>query len=118
EEKPMFTFYIRKGVKWHDGVPFTGKDVAFTFDTIMNPNVECDPQRNYLQDCESVSHVDNDPYRVRFVWRKPYFLSFGVSVEMYILAEHIFHYEDADEINKTPKNQTLVGTGAYKLVKW
>ena len=26
-----YTFKLKKGVKWHDGKPFTAKDVAFTF---------------------------------------------------------------------------------------
>ena len=30
---------LRKGVKWHDGAPFTAKDVKFTFDLIKNPDM-------------------------------------------------------------------------------
>src|SRR5262249_30547978 len=26
----QFTFYLRRGVKWHDGAPFTAKDVVFS----------------------------------------------------------------------------------------
>ena len=29
------TFKLREGVKWHDGVPFTAKDVKCTFDLIQ-----------------------------------------------------------------------------------
>ena len=61
EERPVFTFYIRHGVRYHDGTPFTGKDVVFTFKTLMNPGVKCDNLRNYYQDCEKVELVDNDP---------------------------------------------------------
>src|SRR5689334_5199586 len=32
--KTSITFTIRKNVKWNDGVPFTAKDVAFTFNTM------------------------------------------------------------------------------------
>lgn len=28
----VFTFYLKKGVKWHDGTPFTSADVKFTFE--------------------------------------------------------------------------------------
>ena len=27
-------FFLRKDVKWHDGKPFTSKDVKFTFDMV------------------------------------------------------------------------------------
>ena len=33
------TFKLRKDVKWHDGTPFTAKDVKFTYDMIVNPDV-------------------------------------------------------------------------------
>lgn len=32
-----WTFHLKKGVKWHDGAPFTAKDVAFTYFSIMHP---------------------------------------------------------------------------------
>lgn len=32
-----FTFYLRKGVKWSDGAPFTCKDVLFSFKARMDP---------------------------------------------------------------------------------
>ena len=32
-----YTFYLEEGVTWHDGEPFTAKDVKFTIDTIMEP---------------------------------------------------------------------------------
>lgn len=32
------TFNLRKDVKWHDGTPFTTKDVAFTFRAMLHPD--------------------------------------------------------------------------------
>lgn len=34
-----YTFKLRDGVTWHDGKPFTSKDVKFTLDTIRHPDV-------------------------------------------------------------------------------
>src|SRR5918911_1965137 len=31
------TFHLHKGVKWHDGVPFSSADVKYTVERIMNP---------------------------------------------------------------------------------
>ena len=31
------TFHLRKGVKWHDGAPFSSADVKYTIERIMNP---------------------------------------------------------------------------------
>src|SRR5512132_2706395 len=37
QTRPMrVTYYIRKNAKWSDGVPVTGKDFAFTLNTIRN----------------------------------------------------------------------------------
>ncbi len=35
-----YAFKLRRGVKWHDGKPFTAADVAFTYQTVMNPAVD------------------------------------------------------------------------------
>ena len=32
-----YTFKLKKGVKWHDGKPFTARDVAFTFYSVLDP---------------------------------------------------------------------------------
>src|SRR5437763_16763204 len=32
----VFTVKLKPGVKWHDGAPFTARDVVFTWKTIMN----------------------------------------------------------------------------------
>src|SRR4029453_3703234 len=31
------TFHLHKGVKWHDGAPFSSADVKYTIERIMNP---------------------------------------------------------------------------------
>ncbi|MBE7462843.1 MAG: hypothetical protein HS116_05030 [Planctomycetes bacterium] len=117
QEKPVFTFYMRKDVKWDDNAPLTGKDVVFAFDMTKNPKVECGPARNYYQDCESCELVDGDPYKVRFTWAKPYFAAFENSAGFSPMAEH-YYPKDPQKFNTGDQNQSLVGCGGYKLEAW
>lgn len=40
EDGLVYTFYIRKGVCWSDGNPFTAHDVQFTWDTAFMPKID------------------------------------------------------------------------------
>jgi len=99
EEKPVYTFYLRKGreVERRQALHRQGRHLHFRHDYEPQGGMR---SRAQLPAGLRVGETrDNDPYTVRFVWKKPYFLSFGVSGEMYILAEHVFRYDDAAEMN-------------------
>src|ERR1700730_13309201 len=40
EDKTQLTFRLREGVKWHDGKPFTAKDVVCTWDLLTGRSSE------------------------------------------------------------------------------
>jgi peptide/nickel transport system substrate-binding protein len=40
EEGTILTFALREGVKWHDGEPFTARDVQCTWDMIVGKSTE------------------------------------------------------------------------------
>ncbi len=61
-------FTLRKGIKWHDGVPFTAEDVKFTYEAIMNPVSDIPPERRKALDViKSVTVMG--PNVVRFEFR-------------------------------------------------
>ncbi len=105
-------FYLRKDVKWHDGVPFTANDVKFTYDAIMDPLSDVRPEsRQALGVIKSVSVLgDNvirfdfnssvaDPER-RFLFK--------------ILPSHAFQGKTGlSKFDKFSKNP--VGTGYYRF---
>src|SRR5690606_22418265 len=37
KDSMIFTFYLRKDLKFHDGKPMTAEDVKFSFDAIFEP---------------------------------------------------------------------------------
>ncbi len=43
------TYHLRRGVKWHDGAPFTSRDVKFTWQAIMNPRNNVVSRRGFDQ---------------------------------------------------------------------
>jgi peptide/nickel transport system substrate-binding protein len=44
-----YTFHLRKGVKWHDGQPFTATDVKATFDRVLNPDFKSRAPRSSIR---------------------------------------------------------------------
>src|SRR4051812_14494622 len=43
-----YTFKLRSGVAFHDGTPFTSRDVKFTFDRVLDPEVKSEHLRSYF----------------------------------------------------------------------
>jgi len=41
-------FHLKKDVTWSDGVPFTAKDVLFTYETIISPKIYTPYSSNFM----------------------------------------------------------------------
>ena len=113
EDKLTYTFYIRKGIKWQDGVPFTSNDVVFSYKKIMDPKVDAPHLRNYYKDIKSVQAIDD--YTVKFTYSRPYFLALEFCGGMPIVPKHVFK---EGEFNTNPAGRDPIGTGPYRFVKW
>jgi ABC-type transport system substrate-binding protein len=69
EHNPVVVFYLRPGVKFHDGHVFDANDVKFTFEAIMDPK-NLSPR---VADYEPVKCVEvMDPLTVRVVYKRLY----------------------------------------------
>ena len=111
EDGLEITFYLRKNVRWHDGHPFTAKDVEFTYKKLIDPNV----RTPYSGDFERVKElIALDDYTLKVVYKEafsPGLSSWGMS----IMPEHLLRDENLD---KTPFARNPIGTGPYKFKKW
>ncbi|GBE14004.1 oligopeptide-binding protein AppA precursor [bacterium BMS3Abin14] len=108
-----YTFTLRDGLRWGDGMPLTADDVVFTFEIVRDPAVDAPHLRNYYRNLEKVQALDNRT--VRFTFSKPYFKSLEMIGGMSIIPRHIFAKGD---FNTNPHGRSPIGSGPYKFVKW
>jgi peptide/nickel transport system substrate-binding protein len=111
EDGLVYTFYLRKGVKFHDGVECTAEDVKFTFDKIIDPQVNS-PFRIIFQLVKDFEAVD--PYIFRVTLNKPS-TSFIIRLIRPIAPKHILENID---LSNASFNFHPIGTGPFKFKSW
>jgi len=69
-----FTFYLRKGIKWSDGEPFTADDILFWWeDVLLNKELTpAGPSDWFIVGGEPAKLRKIDDYTVRFSFKEPY----------------------------------------------
>jgi peptide/nickel transport system substrate-binding protein len=109
-----YTFYLRPGVKWHDGKPFSGNDVKFTFDRLMDERVRAASARATLAPfIASYKLIKPDQFQIVCKRTSRWFL---VSIsDLAILPAHLMGEGD---LNTHPLLREPVGTGPYRFVAW
>jgi peptide/nickel transport system substrate-binding protein len=107
----VITFHLRRGVKWHDGQPFTAADVLFTYQITVDPKTPT----AYAGDFLKVKKAEVlDAYTFRVTYDKPFapaLISWGNAV----LPRHLLFGKD---ITKSPLSRHPIGTGPYKFKEW
>ena len=72
EDKTQLTFRLREGIKWHDGKPFTAKDVLCTWDLLTGKSDEklrINPRKAWYRNLDKVTA--NGDYEVIFHLKRP-----------------------------------------------
>src|ERR1700740_3236488 len=72
EEGTELTLPLRRGVKWHDGKPFTANDVKCTWDLLTGRSAEelrLNPRKPWYSNLEEVTA--NSEYEVTFRLKRP-----------------------------------------------
>jgi len=109
KDKMVYTFKLRKGVKFHDGVEFTAKDVKFSYDIIFKDKFNTIAVRPYYEGISEVKIIDD--YTVQFIAKDKNWQNFDTAAGMDIYPKHFYERDE----KKSFFNKTLNGTGPYKL---
>lgn len=128
KENCSFEFFVRDGVRWHDGQPFTADDVTFSIDCIRNPAIDASTLRPYFVDIDSY-RTTREGKAVRIHYAKPYFSALrmlgGIESD-WVVPRHVFRPERfggdekafAESFNSNPFKDSPVYTGAYRFKSW
>jgi len=131
----VYTFQLKKGVKWHDGEDFTAEDVVFTFHYMLHPDV---PQFHSFEGIKGGKQYDNtdfekymdtgepvlgvtaiDDYTVEFTLRNPSAVFEKViGTKTFIVPKHILKDVSPQEWLDTAYvrgEEMLPGTGPFKF---
>lgn len=108
----VYTFRLRDGVQWHDGVPLTADDVVFTFLLAQ------DPASGYLdaRELANISRIEADGRDVVFRLDTPDSAFLARIAGIVILPQHI--WQGVHDLREEAADITPIGTGAYKFVEW
>lgn len=105
-------FHLRKGVKWHDGRPFTSADVMFGFKTITDKNTPTAYAEDFLQVTKAEA-PDDHTFIVHY--DKPFAPALASWGALVVLPKHLLEGKD---IVKSGFGRKPVGIGPYKFADW
>ncbi|MBG7618064.1 ABC transporter substrate-binding protein [Herbaspirillum sp. AP02] len=107
------TFYLRRGVKWHDGKPFTSADVKWTLENVWR---KIHPRNQILYGkVTSTDTPDDHTVVIHFSEPSLAVLSSLNSNGAQVLPKHL--YEGTDILNN-PYNNKPIGTGPFVFKEW
>ena len=106
------TFHLHKGVKWHDGVPFSSEDVQYTIERIMHPPKGMVSPRGPVFNAiiERVETPDPDTVVIHGKGPSGLLLPLFANGWNVIIPKHI---AEKDPVNAL--KTTVIGTGPFRL---
>jgi peptide/nickel transport system substrate-binding protein len=111
----LYTFYLRKNVKWHDGQPLTSADVKVSLDRVLHPDFKSPRCGSMLKPVvASVEAADPYTVQIHLKFAAAPFIEYVASAWCRIVAKHVLE-KFANDLSR-PEAQ--IGTGPFKFKRW
>jgi peptide/nickel transport system substrate-binding protein len=112
EDGTKLTFKLREGVKWHDGKPFTARDVVCTWDLLLGKaadKLRTNPRKSWYHNVKEVTA--NGDHEVSFDLQRP---------QPALLALLASGYSPVYPCHVPPREMRShpIGTGPFKFVEF
>ena len=98
-----WTYYLRRGVRWHDGRPVTAHDIKFTLDLLISQ----------LYPIDSATLLDDWTIKVR----APAWSLAGLDTWLVYYPRHVIERLDPKKFNHWDFWTRPVGNGAYRYLR-
>jgi peptide/nickel transport system substrate-binding protein len=112
ETKTKLTFKLRQGVKWHDGKPFTARDVKCTFDLLQGKaadKLRLNPRKPWYRNLNEVTANTDDAVTFHLQRPQPSFVALLAAGFTPIYPCHV---------PPAQMRQHPIGTGPFKFVEF
>jgi peptide/nickel transport system substrate-binding protein len=112
-------FELRKGVKFHDGTPFTADDVVFSFGRIKQPQ---GTMQIYVTGVNEVKKIDDFTVDLVLAAPNPILLrniiDFRIMSKAWAEKNRTTNVQDYKAKEENFASRNVMGTGAYKITGW
>jgi peptide/nickel transport system substrate-binding protein len=107
-------FFLRRDVRWHDGRPFTSRDVKFTFDVVREAKdapakLRLNPRKEWYANVEAVEAPEPHTVVFRLKRPQPSLLTMLASGYSPVIPAHVPVAEHRTR---------CIGTGPFKFKEW
>ena len=111
----IWTYKIRPNIKWHDGVPLTARDIAFTYN-FYHTHPEFPYLPTYTEHFAQVAAPDDTT--VVITLDEPIPNMEAQLVFLYVLPEHIWSKHANGKEPSEYQNTDMVGSGPFRLTEY